>query len=208
MARGRLPRRGEYPAAVAKRIVANAWVYDQVQERVAGLSSLRERVASHVQGFTGSILDVGAGTGNFADLFPPSSRYVGVDPDPVKISRLQQKFPDLEAQVADGTSLPFEAKSFDYAVCIDVSHHLTAGQLEQLFAELARVVRTELLFVDALWMPRSIVSRALWSIDRGRHPRQESTLLAALREKFDANLVEEFRLTHSYLLVRATPRPK
>jgi SAM-dependent methyltransferase len=185
--------------------VSNAWIYDQVQDRIAKLGAIRERVRAEGASFSGSVLDVGAGTGNFLDVLPAQAEYVGIDPDPAKIERLTKKFPEVAALVADGTNLPFDHKSFDYAVCIDVSHHLDASQLRRLVAEAARVTRRELLFIDAIWIPRSAVSRALWAIDRGRFPRSAETMLAALREHFELVSVDYVRFSHRYVIVHAKP---
>ncbi len=185
-------------------LVTNAWVYDRAQEHLSGLGELRSRVRRQAAAFEGSVVDVGAGTGNFADVFPDSVRYVATDVDPAKIARFEKKYPELEAHVADGTSLPFPDGAFDYALCVDVSHHLTDSELEALFAEVRRVVTREFVFLDALWVPSSFASRALWSIDRGRHPRERAALLAALGRHFTVEEVEDFRLTHRYVLVRAS----
>ena len=72
--------------------------------------------------------------------------------------------------LGDGTQIGLRDKSVDYGQCIAVTHHLTDAQLPKLVAELARVVRKKLFFLDALdtdaWQ-----STLMWKYDRGSNPR-------------------------------------
>jgi len=185
--------------------LGNPKLYDYAQRRLSGLSELRSRVGRNSGDFRGRVLDIGAGTGNFADVFPADAQYVATDADPAKIERFRMKYPQSEAHVVDGTRLPFEDGSCEHSVCIDVSHHLTDHELERLLAEAARVTRKSFLFVDALWVHNSLVSKALWSVDRGRHPRPRAEVISAIARHFHIEHTEDFRLTHTYLLVRARP---
>ena len=66
------------------------------------------------------------------------------------------------------------------ACCVFVLHHLDDEALRRGLAELARVVRGELVVMDPLWLDRRAISRLLWRYDDGAHPRTRERLLAAL----------------------------
>jgi hypothetical protein len=76
-----------------------------------------------------------------------------------------------------------------------------------MVAELARVTRQELVFVDPLRTGR-LASRALWSIDRGSHPRTYEELLGRLTSHFASLQTEELTLLHRYIVFVGTPRAK
>ncbi len=187
------------------RVVGDPRVYDLVQ-RTLGLERLRRRVRPFLETLeTGSLLDVGAGTANFLPVIPAHLEYLALDVDPLKLAGLRSKHPAVQTILASGTSMPLADASVDHALCVDVSHHLPDDELGALFAEIARVVRRTLVFVDALKVPR-VASRLLWGIDRGSHPRPLETLRASLAASFDVTTLETFTIHHSYVLVVATPR--
>ncbi len=54
---------------------------------------------------------------------------------------------------------------------------------------------------------RPVIDDILWRVDRGCHPRPETTLLAALRTHFIVDRVERLRPLHESLLCLARPAP-
>lgn len=192
--------------ALAERVVGNAVLYDAVQ-RAAGIEKLRRRLAPVLDGLgPGALLDVGAGTGAFYELLPSHVRYVPLDVDEGKLARLRETHEGVEGVVGSATALPFEDGSFDYTLCTNVAHHLADAGFERMVAELARVTRTRLVFVDAV-RTRRPASRILWSIDRGSHPRSHEELVARLTSRFATVQAEVFTVRHSYLLFVGTPSP-
>ena len=190
----------------AERILGNPVLYDLVQ-RAAGIRRLQRRLSPILgQLEPGTLLDVGAGTGAFRTLLPPHVRYIPVDVDERKLDRLQAKHGGADGVVASATALPFEDSSVDYTLCTNVSHHLSDPELHLAVAELARVTRQELVFVDPLRVPR-LASRALWSIDRGSHPRSYDELVDVLAARFDARRLETLTYLHTYLLFVGKPVP-
>jgi SAM-dependent methyltransferase len=186
------------------RILDNAVLYDAVQ-RAAGIERLRRRLSPVLGRLEpGTLLDVGAGTGAFYEMLPPQVTYVPLDIDPQKLERLRVKHKHLDGVVASATELPFENGSFDYALCVNVAHHLADPDLELMLAELGRVTARKLVFVDPLRMER-IVSRLLWSIDRGSYPRSHDQLLETLSAGFASQQAEVFTILHSYLLFVGAP---
>jgi ubiquinone/menaquinone biosynthesis C-methylase UbiE len=180
-------------------------LYDRVQ-KIFGLDELRRRVGSVLAHLDpGILLDVGAGTANFYSVVPDDFEYIALDPDDRKLMRVRQKYPDVQTVHGSGTHLPFSDAEIDYTLCIDVSHHLHDDELERLVNELARITRRKLIFVDALETPR-LVSKLLWTIDRGSHPRSLDALRHRLEQRFFFEQFGVFTIQHAYMMVVAAVR--
>ena len=152
------------------------------------------------------MLDIGAGTGNVASALPKTAEYIWLDNDPGKLRGFSSKGIGGKTLLCDATEIPLPDKSVDYATCVDVAHHLSDEEFAAVLQELARVVRTRLVLLDAVWWPASRVSRILWSLDRGAYPRTTDALFAAVGRRFEANAEEQFAVFHRYLLIAAQPR--
>jgi SAM-dependent methyltransferase len=180
-------------------------VYDAIQT-LAGYRATASRLQRALAGCAGAtVLDVGAGTGNLARLLPPGAHYVALDSDPAKLERLELKLPGTRCLLRSGLDTGLAVGEIDWTVCVAVAHHLDDRQLPQLIAEMARVTRGNLVFVDPLRSPRRGIARLLWRYDRGSHPRRAETLLSALRAHFDLEHVERYRVFHEYLLCVGRP---
>ena len=77
------------------------------------------------------VLDAGCGEGVLVDEFHSRLAIVGVDPN----------YSSAHVTTASLASLPFDASSFDRALCLDVLEHLTFPEQSQALVELFRVVR-------------------------------------------------------------------
>lgn len=188
-----------------QKLVQNPRFYDCVQQLAGGSHCRRWLAPSLAELTSGSLLDVGAGTGSFSDLIPVGTRYVAVDLDEGKLGLLREKFPGIEAVVGDATALPFPDASFDYTICLAVAHHL--ADIDALLSELARVTRTRVLLWDAVWS-RRLTGRMLWAIDRGDRPRTSEQISEAFSRHFDLARSSEFALLHRYLLLEGTPKER
>ena len=73
--------------------------------------------------------------------------------------------------------------------------------------EISRVVRRQIVFVDAVARPRLSVGGLLWALDAGSYPRSEEQLLAAIADAFVCDRVETYEIYHRYLMCVASPRP-
>jgi pyridine nucleotide-disulfide oxidoreductase family protein len=187
-------------------LVAKPWLYN-VAQNLAGAETVRRHLRPRLQETGGKlVLDVGAGTGLYLSCFPPSARYIWLDPDPQKLDGFRAA-PDgaRRALLGDATCLGLRRDAVDFAVCTNVTHHLDEKQLAQCVDELARVVRGKLILHDAVKTARP-VSRLLWRLDRGSHPRTRETLLAAIERRFAIEQVERYSTWHEYLLLVAVPR--
>jgi SAM-dependent methyltransferase len=105
---------------------------------------LRKRtrfVAEHCP--NGAGLDVGCGTGVLtARLSAAGYAMSGVDPSDGMLEVLRARWPQIEAQTASGTALPFADGSFDLVMCVAVMHHIAAADaVRATLAEMVRVSR-------------------------------------------------------------------
>jgi SAM-dependent methyltransferase len=192
--------------AAARLVDRHPWIYDRVQE-LFGLREARERLAPHLAACGGKrIADLGAGTGLYRCLVPASATYVWLDLDWAKYTRFRARHAGGLACLGDASRLCFRDCSVDVALCVAVSHHLADDQLPSLFAEMARVVRERVVFLDAVRSRRSGVGGMLWRLDGGAHPRTRDALLSCMAAHLEVEEIQEYRVYHEYLLCIARPR--
>jgi hypothetical protein len=87
-----------------------------------------------------------------------------------------------------------------------MTHHIADKDMSSFLAEVERVTRKKVLFLDPLaWNSR--LSRLLWRYDRGSFPRSIQTLYAALYKCFEIEHLECFSVYHHYILCVARPAP-
>jgi SAM-dependent methyltransferase len=181
-------------------------VYDVIQ-LLAGRHVIDSRLRRILAAASGSVvLDVGAGTGSLARLLPPGTDYWALDNDPAKLDRLERKVPGARRLLRSALETGIEDEAVDWAVCVDVAHHLDDEQLPRFVDELARVTRGRLVLVDPLWTRRPSLGRVLWRYDRGAHPRTRDKLVQALQARFDIESIDRFRAIHRYVLCVCRPR--
>lgn len=88
-------------------------------------------------------LDIGCGDGALMRYAASSLQWIGVD-----ISRCVLRYAGGQVVQASGLHLPFADRSVDVVTCIHVLHHLSDENVEQLFAEMARVARLRWVCLD------------------------------------------------------------
>jgi SAM-dependent methyltransferase len=185
-------------------ILGDPRVYD-FQQAHGGGPKVSAQVRNELDDIGGvTLLDIGAGTGMVGGLIPPETRYVWFDNDRLKLRGLLSKRIDCGAVLGDAAQLPFKSQAADWAVMVEVSHHLPDGALQACLEEIARVTRDRFIFVDAVSGPR-LRSKFLWQLDLGRFPRSENELIAALEASFELEKVKRFRIHHDYLLCVCRP---
>jgi len=91
----------------------------------------------------GPALDVGCGTGVLAArLADVGYEMTGVDPSAGMLDVLRERAPQVRAQVASGTDLPFQDDTFDLVYCVAVMHHIAAAaDVRATLGEMVRVAR-------------------------------------------------------------------
>ena len=96
-----------------------------------------------------TILEIGAGTGNFLSLFAPlRGVLVGADLTPEMLVEARRRHPELHLVLADGLALPIPSRSVDLATSAQMLHHVTEPL--PVLMELRRIVRDsgKVLIVD------------------------------------------------------------
>jgi SAM-dependent methyltransferase len=187
---------------VAEALVSRPWFYELVQN-AAGRSVVVEKLKTVLPPSAGRVFDVGSASGGLSvslGLHP-----ISLDIDPRSVLSARNKHPGAVALVGDATELPFPALCFDLSLCVDISHHLPDAAWPRMLAELRRVTRGTLVFLDAVRVDSRPLSRLLWRYDRGRYPRRRDDILEAIGREFGVRKVVDFSVYHRYLLCTATP---
>ena len=183
-----------------QRLIASPTLYDLVQI-AAGASLVRRRLRSLVPALPQDaiVIDVGAGTGLYRNIWPVARRYICFDLDPLKLNGFRARFSDATVQ-GDATRLPFATQSAHAVACTLMSHHLSDNQFAAMLQEIARVLKPGgvLLFADPLWRPARLPGRLLWKLDRGSFPRDASTLRQSIERHFRIERWIEFARWHRY----------
>ena len=191
---------------VLHRIVAIPFVYNLVQ-RLAGREEGHRRMRPYLAQTMGrTVLEVGAGTGDWAMMLPPTARYIWFDNDPQKLAGFLSRGTSAMALLGDAARMCLKDKSVNWALCIAVSHHLTDEEFRQFLRSLAKVSREGLIFLDGLRTDNSWISQLLWKYDRGANPRKLEDLRPLIEEFFEIEKEEQFAVYHRYWVCQAKPR--
>jgi ubiquinone/menaquinone biosynthesis C-methylase UbiE len=186
------------------KLVSAPAIYDFCQKMAGGYITqpiLEKELASLF--ISGSVLDVGGGTGIIRPFVPNAWNYTCLDSDSRKLEGFHRKFPKDKTIKASATNIPAPDENYDLCILSCVSHHLEASELECALNEISRVLRKGglLLFYDAIWNPKNIKGRLLWYLDRGSFPRPENELEELLGKKFFIHEKRSFKILHEYIIL-------
>lgn len=88
------------------------------------------------------VLDLGCGTGHFADYIRRRGHeVVGLDPSVKMLALARQNFPDIEFIEGYSNNLPFEAHHFDCVISIEVLRYLNDSEVLRSYQEIKRTLR-------------------------------------------------------------------
>ena len=185
------------------RIASIGWVYDLIQNAL-GTTRVLSRLRFHLNRCDpGSlVLDVGGGTGAIGQMLPSHCVYFCLDFEQPKLLRYIEKSSQPRPILADAGRMPVKSASVDVVVCSAVMHHLSSEILCVVFDEITRVIRPggKVIIFDPVADARRWLSRLLWYLDRGSHPRTASVLKSAFESYFRIDCWEELVGYHRYVL--------
>jgi SAM-dependent methyltransferase len=119
----------------------------RLNQDYGGHSALRNLLLrAGCQGRTFSLLDIGAASGDAAEVIrqiAPGASVVNLDRNPVNLGRATH--PKV---LADAFQLPFRAGAFDYVFSSLFLHHFTDEQIILLLSKFSEVARRQILISD------------------------------------------------------------
>jgi SAM-dependent methyltransferase len=165
------------------RLLDNPYVYS-LNQKVAAPTKRRHFQALH-QSMTDTkgkrILEIACGVGD--ETYPDAFLYCGTDLNHRSVTFAARSNNELYAAM-DCTRLGFADDSFDHVISIATMHHLGDTEVTAMISESLRVCRPggSVHIVDNIFPVSPIKSfKKFWfSIDRGRHPRSQENLAAAI----------------------------
>ncbi len=102
-------------------------------------------IVNSIQNKQGLILDIGCGTGKYAqELEKHGFSTVGIDKS---VSQINEAKKIIKALIADATNLPFDANQFDACLMIMMIHHMNSSERRQAFSEASRVLNDNGLLI-------------------------------------------------------------
>jgi ubiquinone/menaquinone biosynthesis C-methylase UbiE len=113
-----------------------------------------------------SVLDVGCGLGECSAV--NKGTYFGLDNSLKRLEFARRRYSSSYFLLGDAIQLPFQADSFDAAILINSSHHLSDEQFRQGLLEMRRVSRRYIAVSDAVIQEnQSKLSSFFYGLDRG-----------------------------------------
>ena len=193
-------------ALLVRFLMASPRVYDMLQRLMGCRTNIKTLQPHLAEASTRCVLDIGAGTGNCIDALPEGARYIWLDRDINKLADFRTKQAAPLAVIGDVAHLPLRSNSVDYAVSMQVSHHLSDDALTSFFREAARVTRMQWIYLDATIDFPSLFNRLLWYLDQGSYPRTTAVLLQGMQAYFEIETVRHYKTIHSYVLCVGRPK--
>jgi ubiquinone/menaquinone biosynthesis C-methylase UbiE len=151
------------------------------------------------------IVDVGGGTGLYADIWPKNSKYICLDNDLIKLKGYQPNHSSEYKLCGDATQIPLNTNTADYLFSSSMSHHIPEDLLEKMMSDLSRVLKPtgSLIFIDAILIPKSHLNNFLWSLDRGEFPHTSQSLEDIISKYFHITLIKKFSIYYDYIMIIA-----
>lgn len=119
-------------------------------------------------------LDIGTGTGNFAEAMSRSGAVVrGIDQSRRMLQVCRRKFPMMETRLGNALAIPYDAGSFDFAASGYMFHLLSPEERCQALAELLRILKPGGRFAICALLPEeewSFASTLLSNRQNQLHP--------------------------------------
>jgi ubiquinone/menaquinone biosynthesis C-methylase UbiE len=186
------------------------WLYDLVGRGVekGELGARRHELLSELEG---TVLELGAGTGNNLAHYERASRVIAVEPDASMAKQLRKKLPEASVQVeivqSSADALPFEEAAFDtvvitFVLCSVQDPQTVLAEVRRVLSPGGRLVLLEHVRGEgriARWQDRvTPLHRKLGNCHLNRETKKEVAAAG-----FDVAGVHEVLIPGSHRLVRS-----
>jgi ubiquinone/menaquinone biosynthesis C-methylase UbiE len=169
-------------------------VYDDVRQ--ADIELINNFLQEIENGKETRVLDIGCGTGTYADLLQKvtQSEVYGVEPSEGMLGKAKEKESKVVFQQGNAQELPFEDKFFDFVYMTDVIHHVS--EIGEMLAEINRVLKEEGKVCIVTQSHQQIENRPIVKyfpgtarVDKERYPDIDKIIVKAEEQglKFDKN---------------------
>lgn len=191
---------------IRERLLGTSAGY-QAWKKIVGADRANKMVVQqYIKPQTGeSILDVGCGTGDMAQLLE-GSNYVGLDTNKsyieTAIARSGGRGKFIHAKAGDLPALGLS--EFDKVILVGILHHLDDAEASILMAALPTAMKpgAKLIAIENAWDPhQATTARVLLALDRGRYVRSVDEYERLVNPYFDKIHSE---LRHDFLRVPYT----
>lgn len=189
-----------------RSVLKYGWIYRLSQSFFGEKISKQYIIDDYLTNLTADtvLLDMGCGAGNFAYFVPEYINYIGFDPNKNYIESACQRFSAysnfkfyagtantqaVNDQIADA--------SIDYALIHGVLHHLSDGEIIEMYRLAERVLKPggKMVILEPVWIEsQSLVNKWVMRLDRGKNIKQQSEWLAMAHENADS-----WAITHSQI---------
>lgn len=125
-----------------------------------------------------SVIDIACGTGQYSVI--TDADYLGVDLSKKYIDAAQKSYGTDKKRFlcADANTAAIKESSYDTAILIDATHHMTDQEDLALFRTLNKLASQAIVICDPIKQkPRNLIGRFLTAIDRGNYIRPKKELL-------------------------------
>lgn len=132
-----------------------------------------------------SIIDI-AGGGQYSTL--TKGKYLGIDLNPKYINYAKKVYREngnRKFLCADANTTAIANSSYEVALLIDATHHLSDEENRTLFKTLNRVASKFIIICDPIKQStNNLIGRFFTALDRGHHIRPKNKLLDLIEENF------------------------
>jgi ubiquinone/menaquinone biosynthesis C-methylase UbiE len=142
------------------------------------------------------VLDFGCGIGSGSSMVRPDG-YLGVDPDPERISYAKSLYPEHNFHVLVGNNLPVPDNSIDYILIIAVLHHIPTGDIHDYLREFNRILKSDgkiLVMEPCFFENRNLANRCMAAFDNGKYIRNMNEYLQIFNDNsYKVNILKQFK---------------
>lgn len=171
-------------------LLDNPYMYNYVRFFLAGKQTrMKNFVYKHLSRYNcKTVADFCCGTGDFAQILPSHTKYLGLDLNPAFINYARQRFSSDKKKrfmIADVVKFAsMTKKTFDSVLLISAIHHLSDEELELLLPKVKRIATKVIIIADIIPNPPNPIQKFFASIDRGHYVRTKQQKISILKKHF------------------------